>query len=472
VFFLPFFLQFKNFRKKNKAENQQFINRFFDEFKSLFEQSFDTDSVNSLARKHLFVQRKSALDGKKFLELLLFSERDTKLQSLEDIALDFSEFYGRPISKQGLQERFNDPAVKFMSAILQQQLSKKSIDAIPSKSAYRFDKILIKDSTRFKLPQQFKEDFKGHGGRGIDSQISIQFEYDLIAGGVADLNITPANRNDQKDSKETLDKIESNCLYIRDLGYVSQEYIDRIEGHHSYYVNRLNTKWTVLDTARRPLDFVKIEKQLSRKGLRFMEVDVLIKKGRKLLPSRLILERISDQTYSQRIRKAERAARRSKGYSLSADYRAKTKLTMLITNLPKQWANTEEVRKTYSLRWQVELIFKTWKSQMKLNRIKPIKIQRFKCQLMAKMIWIMINRRFLAAIEKGGNKDGKPLKISEWKFFKVAMRLSSILRKAVFYGEQLEILLVKLITVAKNKCVVESKKDKNSKPEILRLFLA
>ena len=335
------------------------------------------------------------------------------------------------ISKQGLQERFNDAAVQFLAAVLQEQLKRNSIDAISAENAYRFDKILIKDSTRFKLPQQFKEDFKGHGGHGIDSQISIQFEYDLIAGGVADLNITPANRNDQKDSKETLMGIDPNCLYLRDLGYVSQAYIERIEECNSYYVNRLNTKWTVLDTNKHPLDFVKIEKQLNKKGLRYLEIDIFLKKGKKLMPSRLIVEQVSARTYSERISKAERAAR-SKGYSLSDDYRAKTKLTMIITNLPKEWANAEQVRKTYSLRWQVELIFKTWKSQLKLNRIKPVKIQRFKCQLMAKMIWIIINRRLLAAIESEPDKEGKPMKLSEWKFFKVVMRMSQKIRKVIF----------------------------------------
>lgn len=129
------------------------------------------------------------------------------------------------ISKQGLQERCNDAAVQCLAAVLQQPLKKNSIDTISAENAYRFDKILIQDSTRFKLPQQLKEDFKGHGGHGIDSQISIQFEYDLMVGGVADLNITPANRNDQKDSKETLMGIDPNCLYFRDLGYVSQAFL-------------------------------------------------------------------------------------------------------------------------------------------------------------------------------------------------------------------------------------------------------
>ncbi|MCL6261745.1 IS4 family transposase [Aquiflexum sp. TKW24L] len=417
------------------------------------------------------MQRKSVLDGKRFLELLLFSERDTKLQSLEDIALDFSQYYGTHISKQAIQERFNDSAVHFLSSVLQQQLGHKATAILNAENAYRFDKILIKDSTRFKLPQKFSEDFKGHGGFGVDSQISIQFEYDLIAGGVADLNITPANRNDQKDSKETLDRIEPNCLYIRDLAYVSQEYIDRIGQNHSYYVNRLNTRWTVLDTDKKPLDYSKIQEKLDKKGFRWIEIDVLIEKGKKLLPSRLILEQVSEKTYRERITKAERAAR-SKGYSLSDDYRAKTRLNMIITNIPKEWANSEQVRKAYSLRWQIELIFKTWKSQMKLNRVKPVKIQRFKCQLIAKMIWIMINRRFLSAIEYLSEKGEKPIKLSEWKFFKTVMRLSNEIRKAVFYSENLETWLQNLFETAKKKCRAETKKGKNNHLEILNIFLA
>jgi IS4 transposase len=51
----------------------------------------------------------------------------------------------------------------------------------------------------------------------------------------------------------------------------------------------------------------------------------------------------------------------------------------------------EKIRRTYYLRWQIELVFKTWKSFFEINKVKKVKKERLECQLLAKLIWVLLN---------------------------------------------------------------------------------
>ena len=51
----------------------------------------------------------------------------------------------------------------------------------------------------------------------------------------------------------------------------------------------------------------------------------------------------------------------------------------------------KQVHEFYSLRWQVEIVFKTWKSISHLHVVKPVKIERFQCQLYGKLILLILS---------------------------------------------------------------------------------
>ena len=67
-----------------------------------------------------------------------------------------------------------------------------------------FNRVRIKDSTRFTLPAAYAQSYAGMGGAVLnnESMISIQYEYDLLSGSTLDLRLTTGTRNDQRDAKE------------------------------------------------------------------------------------------------------------------------------------------------------------------------------------------------------------------------------------------------------------------------------
>jgi hypothetical protein len=66
-------------------------------------------------------------------------------------------------------------------------------------------------------------------------------------------------------------------------------------------------------------------------------------------------------------------------------------LNIYITNIPKEIASKEVIHEIYSLRWQVEIIFKTWKSVFNIDEVKPVKLERFECLLYGKLIAIILS---------------------------------------------------------------------------------
>jgi hypothetical protein len=91
-----------------------------------------------------------------------------------------------------------------------------------------FSRVLIADSSKFNLPNQLMTDYPGFGNFGVSSIMNIQYSFDLKHGNWENLELTKATQNDQSHSKKTLDSIREGDLHIRDLGFVTLEYLTRI----------------------------------------------------------------------------------------------------------------------------------------------------------------------------------------------------------------------------------------------------
>jgi hypothetical protein len=58
------------------------------------------------------------------------------------------------------------------------------------------------------------------------------------------------------------------------------------------------------------------------------------------------------------------------------------------------------IRSFYRLRWQIELIFKIWKSIGKIRAVKKVKQPRLECYVYAKLIFIVLGWQLLWRVAK------------------------------------------------------------------------
>ena len=419
----------KNARNTRKNEENQLEN-----FKSYLEQNFDPELLDEMARETGFVKRSSPIGAFNFLTCLMFNEQEQKDTSLLNMKFDFSEQHDCDISKVAIHKRFNNNAVEFMKAVLSHHMAYKFEP--DSELTTKFNSISIKDSSKFRIPEALSEHYPSYKGIGKNQALmNLQYEYDLSTGDWKRFDITKATRNDQEDSKTTLDNIEENDLLLRDLGYVTMTYLKGVIEKNAYYANRLPTHINVYlknEQKIKQLDWNTVDKKMRKRGVEQMELDVFLGKEQ-MLPTRLIIQTVPEKVYQERIKKVSKHAK-SKGVQVSNEYKIKARYNLFITNTSQEQLSAQEIEKVYRLRWQIELVFKTWKSHVKIDKTKKVKKERFECHLIAKIIWIVLNWKlfqianFMIKSKNIGNG------CSIMKFFKQAVKFTSSLRTLVLNG--------------------------------------
>ena len=398
---------------------------------------FEPDFLDKLAKETGVVQRKRKLSASVLLDTLLFAGLHSKEQSLNDLALDLLVEHDQLISKQALDKKFTEKTVIFLQKVLDQLLVKgMSIRHNTSNSDQLICSLKVKDSTKFILPEQLQQELPGTKGRSGAAMASIQLEIDLINQQIESLSLNPGNHNDQRESLNDMSSFKPKSLYIRDLGYVSIPYLKSIEDSGSYYVNRLLPKTYLFSKAHS--GFKKVDWNELRKRLRVG--DVISQKmylGAEKYPARVIISRVPKEVQEQRLRKLN-AYNKRKGHQTSDEYKLRSEFNILVSNLPES-TEAESIEKLYRLRWQIELIFKGWKSSLRLAEVKNCKKERVLSMLYSKLIlgvlhWI-ISFSILSP-EKS---------VSILKVYKVIVGTLTVLRKFIFRKDRKWLTLISKI---------------------------
>ena len=145
----------------------------------------------------------------------------------------------------------------------------------------------------------------------------------------------------------------------------------------------------------------------------------------------MLIEAIPEHVAEKRIKDAIVAGSRKNGYTPTKEYRIKSHYNIFITNVPEDMMPLSEVSKFYYLRWQIELIFKTWKSIASIDKVKKVKRERFECQLYAKLIWILLNWRMYQTVDRSIRRADPNEGCSVQKFFNMVTKQSFSLRTII-----------------------------------------
>ena len=110
--------------------------------------------------------------------------------------------------------------------------------------------------------------------------------------------------------------------------------------------------------------------------------------GIKVLFARLVLYRLTENNYENAGK--TRGKRKEKRKSYSEKSRILSGLNIYVTNTPWEWVPMKQVHELYSLRWQIEIVFKTWKSLFDIDHCRTVKQERIECHLYGKLIAIFL----------------------------------------------------------------------------------
>jgi len=402
---------------------------------------------------------------------LLHCASHSQLCSLAQASSSALAVCGLNIAKQSIDGRFTAEAVVFVLDVLKEVLERQLSRVLFAGFLPQFNRVCIKDSTRFNVANRLTEHFKGTGGEHTTTAcVCIQYEYDLRSGKILDLNVTAGIRNDAVDARETKEKINKADLILRDLGYYNISILTGFAKAGAFFISRLNATTSIYDLGQTDkLDFNVLFEQMKKQKLTSCEKQILVGKDQRE-ELRLIADIVPEHVYEERIRKANKNNNK-KGWKASDDYKARCRFNLFVTNVSAKNISFEEVMLLYRLRWQVELMFKSWKSVCAIHKLQPMKYERFACLLFAKLILIVLNLQIIRNLQVYHFKKSKQI-LSEYKCFKTLQESFHLLRSIwKERKKKSERYLMKLVSLFSSNHWKEKRKKRHNLSEIINLFI-
>jgi DDE family transposase len=351
---------------------------------------FATDQIEASARRTKFVQRASKITGKLFLALVTLGRWSVPKTSVAQLAAKAAQI-DQPVAvtPEALQQRMNERAVAFLQDLLQTAFSKLHTgDTVCDEVLFAsFTRVHIADSTGFGLPESLKAQFPGAGGKGSKAGAKIQLVWEYKSHTFDHLALIPWNVPDNKYVDTVVELARPHSLFVFDLGYFKLAAFAKIAAAQAYFLSRLNHQATLEEVVggRQPLDLAR---SLARETRALVEKSVVVG-ARERVAARLIAVRMPEAIVNERRRQA-RAVAKKRGYTPSRAHLTLLAWNLFITNVPATVWPPQTVALAYSLRWQVELVFKAWKSHLHLATLTTTTKQSTLCYLYGRMLLIVV----------------------------------------------------------------------------------
>jgi hypothetical protein len=360
---------------------------------------FHDEKLKDIAKETNFVQRSSSrIKGNEFVQALVMASVDPESTPLSGISDNLRVINSEAeMTVSALRQRINTPeAQEFLKEVYTYTIESKlkplsaELNATHDKfnrgALQYFSKVLIHDSSSCTLNELLEMEFKGCGGAASKSLVKIDLIYDLKKNSAEEVILTDVREPDQVLSKRILTHITKDTLNIQDLGYFEIESFCGVEDREGYYLSRLlNGVLVYLNKEDdKPIELGKHLQMLLEKG-EPLDIEVFITK--KKMKTRLVAYPVPEEIFIKRRREYNKASKRK---TASAELIARQHFTILITNVSKEIWTWEVIGTVYKIRWQIELIFKVWKSQLSVHYLKGTKPERIRCLIYARMLAVSL----------------------------------------------------------------------------------
>jgi hypothetical protein len=267
---------------------------------------------------------------------------------------------GAAVTPQAIEQRHTPKLVDFLERLFR-EATKLVVgsDRALAPILERFTSVTVIDSSTITLPDEMQEQFRGCGGSygGGAAAMKLQTELELRSGALGHVEIEPGRSPDSATSRQDVRRGKGS-LRISDLGYFSTAKFAEMTAAGEYFLSRLQFGTHVLHHGLT----VDVLAWLAKQAGPFVDVSVLLGKEQRL-PCRLIAWRLPQEQANRRRQKLRQEMMSKRGREPSAERLAWCDWTILVTNVPEDLLTPKEAAVLYRARWQVELLFKRWKSQ-------------------------------------------------------------------------------------------------------------
>ncbi len=316
-----------------------------------FKRTFDEASLNALGKVTRLCRREREATPYRLMLTLIESFAVGKLDSIADIhrafnALCEKSVQYKPFHNQ-LSKRGFPTFVRLMLTRLLNELACEVLRFSPQSPFARFEHLRIQDGTSFALKHALADTFPGRFTTISPAAVELHVDLDLMSETMNRVELSP----DSSGERQFLPPPEelSGGLLLADRGYFGIDYLRSVEGAGGSFIVRGKADMNPL-----------ILKAIRPDG---REVKCFRNQRLKTVKNRLSKYDCLDMTVRFTTRRKAFECRLVVHPNLCRDDSPR----YLITNLDPDIFSPEQVSDGYRLRWQVELLFKEWKSHSNLR---------------------------------------------------------------------------------------------------------
>jgi hypothetical protein len=323
-------------------------------------------------------QRRGQLSPRQFVQTLVFGFLEDPHATLGHLAR-VAHALGAPVTPQALSQRLTGAAVALLRGVLQDALG-LLVEAEPVAVALMQafpGGVYLNDSTQLALHEDWRDEWPGSGSAAA---LKLPTRFDLLRGGIQ-VEVAPAR---QHDSVTPLANVAApaGSLLVEDLGYLDLGRMQERAAAGVATIVPLRHTLALYDERGQRLDLLAwLHQQPEPVVERLVQVC-----GVSL---RLVALRASAET-AARHRASLREAAQDHGRPPAPLALALADWILVLTTATADQASAAQIGTLLRLRWQIELLFKLWKDQGKLDETRGWKPERIAVEWYAKLLGLLL----------------------------------------------------------------------------------
>ncbi len=315
-----------------------------------FKKTFCEAGLNALGKAVGFCKRRRDITPYRLCLGLVEVFAAGKVETIADIHRAFNarcrtDVQYKPFHNQLAKAQFPE----FMRAMCGRSLEQLACEALrfaEGSPFARFERIELQDGTSFAVKSTLRERFPGRFRKVSPAAVELHVTLDLLSEQASSIVLTPDTDSEAQylPDPETL----AACLVMGDRGYFKKEYLRDVAAHGGSFIIKgkagMNPK----------VVFAASEDGVERKSW--------CNKGLRDIKGKLLKSQRMDMDVQWPLKGGPFRCR------LIVSWNPETKAYQyLLTNLSRAEFSVDDILDGYRLRWQIELMFKEWKSHANLH---------------------------------------------------------------------------------------------------------
>lgn len=343
-----------------------------------FQWVFSESLLNACAKDVRFSKRQRIITPFRLGLALTTTCASQHVETIADFHCAFNAFWGTTITYKAFYNQVAKPPfadfARTMAARLIGDMTLKVLGFEKGRAFGEFRHIVLQDGSSFAIHDSLREVFPGRFKAVKPAAVELHTTLDLLCDAPTTVVLTPDTANEQAFLPEPASLRDS--VLLADRGYIDLRYLRRVQDENGFFLIR------------------------AKAGMNPQVVEAFREDGKRLHSLRNKPLKAIHTKLPKRQRVELGVRWEVDGHPLCLrliiSWNPRTKsFCSFLTNLPPKRYPLEVICRAYKWRWQVELLFKEWKSYANLHAFDTTKVA-----IVEGLIWTAIAaaalKRFLA----------------------------------------------------------------------------